>query len=374
MRGKTLVLALVLAFIVNVSYAQMLKIGSSMGITSHYSAVVDKFLKGYMLAFKEANHTGGINGREIKFIYYDDRYDSKITAENLKLLIDKDKVDLLFAVFGTPPSVTTAKRLSYYKRVLFAPITGVSVLYGGKKNPWVFTVLPSYKDESTQMTKMMLEKYRKVGIVYLPNLYGLDCFKAFVSTVRRKGARAVVLPASTKEDAFKAARIFEEKKVDAIYFVVPPQFTEVIIKDFIENKFYPALYGEHYSGVTRILDKYPEEAVKFKEAYIGMFLPLLEDNVRIVRYYLSALEKYGEGEEASYEMYVGYFLARTLVQVLRKAGDFSNPAQLKDKIEHVGKVDVGLSEPIDYSPNDHTGLTKIFIYKWVGQNKLKLVK
>jgi len=373
MRKKALIVILSVLFTASVLYAKVLKIGSSVSLTGHYSDVAKKFIKGYTLAFKEANYNGGINGREIKFIYYDDRYDSKITTENLKILINKDKVDLLFAVLGTPPSVATAKRLNYYKRVLFAPITGVSVLYGGR-NPWVFTVLPSYRDESTQITELMLKTYRKVAIVYLPNLYGLDCFRAFVDTVKRKRAQAVVLPVFTREEAFKAAKVLEKKKVEAVYFVIPPKFTEVIIRDFIEKGFYPALYSEYYSAVNRILNKYPKEAVKFKEAYIGMFLPLLEDNMRIARYYLSALEKYGGGEEPSYEMYMGYFLARTLVQVLRKAGDFSDPAQLREKIEHVGEVDVGLLEPIDYSPNDHTGLTNIFIYKWIGPNKLKLVK
>ncbi len=376
MLRKLSVFFFAISLIFSICYASSIKVGASIDLTGPFGKLSHSLIKGYLLAFREANETGGINGKGIDFVYYDDRYDPKITVANLKTLVLRDKVDLLFSVFGTPETIAVGRRLGYYKKVLFAPITGFSVIYNAEQYPWIFAVLPSYKDESSQLAELISKRHKRVAVVYYPNLWGLDCFKEAVRVFRSKGVSAEKFPAFKVPDVLKAAKFVVKNKIEAVYLITPPGLTQPFISYLVSAQFYPAVYGEHYSGVTKILDRLEANgtSMNFSEVYTTMFLPLLKDSPILGKYYLSALEKYGEGEKPSYEMYYGYFLARTLVQVLRKVGDFKSSEDLKKKIENIKRLDVGLSEYIDYSPKDHKGLQKIYIYKWVGQGKLELVK
>ena len=103
--GVLVALVFVVGFSVGGARAQeAIKIGTSMSLTGHYSGVAREMIVGYNLAFRELNESGGVHGKKITQIVYDDGYNPQNTVKNLSKLINKDKVNLLFAIFGTPPN------------------------------------------------------------------------------------------------------------------------------------------------------------------------------------------------------------------------------------------------------------------------------
>jgi len=343
----------------------VIKIGTTIDLSGYYGNVGKKFLKGYQLAFMEANYQGGIKGKRIDLIYYDNGYNPVKAAQDADRLALKDKVDLLFAVFGTPPNVYVTPRLSVLKVPSLFPVSGAIFLY--QDQPWVFTFLPSYQSESMTMIKLMKERgFKRVGIVYLPNQYGWDCRIGAVREVKKLRLFYVQHPLKSPAQVAPIVDDLIKKKIEALYLIIPYKFLVPFLKEMHKRGYHPAIYTEYYSQLVRAVKEglEPEEARAFQVLVTGRFLPTLRENYPCVAWYKSALENYTPGEEPDPTAFVGYVMAHSLVEVLRKLPSLE-PGRIVRELESVKGLDVGLAEEISYSPTDHVGLSKIYFYRLV---------
>ncbi len=342
----------------------VVKIGTTIDLSGYYGSVGRKFLEGYQLAFQEANEEGGINGRKIDFVFYDNNYNPGKAARDADRLVLEDKVNLLFSVFGTPPNVFVTSRLSVLKVPSVFPVSGAIFLYN---QPWVFTFLPSYQDESAGMIRLMKKAgFKKVGIVYLPNQYGWDCRIGAVREARKKRIPYVQYPLKSPSQIPRVVKGLRKAKVDALYLVIPYKFLVPFLKAMDSQGYHPAIYAEYYCQLVRAFKEglTPQEARGFGTLVTGRFLPMLYENYPCVDWYMRAVEKYSPGEKPDPTIFVGYVLAHSLVELLRHVSSFE-PTRLVKELESVKNLDVGLPEKLSYGPGDHVGLSKIYFYKLV---------
>ncbi len=374
MKRRFLVMAVLFSLIVapGVGLAQdVVKIGTTIDLSGYYGGVGKKFLKGYKLAFMEANDEGGVKGKKIDLIYYDNNYNPTKAAREADKLVLEDKVSLLFAVFGTPPNVFVTPRLSVLKVPSVFPVSGAIFLYN---QPWVFTFLPSYQDESAGMIRLMKKAgFKKVGIVYLPNQYGWDCKIGAVREARKLGMPYVHYPLKSPSQIPQVVKNLMDAKAEALYLVIPYKFLVPFLKEMASQGYYPALYAEYYCQLVRVFKEglTPEEARGFKVMVTGRFLPMLNEDYTCVDWYKKAVEKYFPEESPDPTAFVGYVLARSLVEVLREVPSLESKDLVKE-LESIKNLDVGLAEKISYGPGDHVGLSKIYFYKLVGGNLVPL--
>ncbi len=344
----------------------LIKIGSSMGITGPYSSVVERIVQGIRLAFDEANGAGGVNGARIVWINYDDGYNAADAVSNIAKLVSRDGVDLLFATFGTPTSIATVERLDYYDTVLFFPITGFSQIYTGVLSRKVFTLLPSYAQEARQLVELAKKDgARSIGVVYYVNLYGFDVFNAARRRAKELGMRFYKYPfIPGQTDPARVVKQISKDRPDAVLFAIPRKGTQAVVAGLIKKGVFPNIYGEFYARIPQVFDALPQKyASKFKKVYTGMFLPRLEDDYPVISRYKAAAAKYGDGKVTAAGLQ-GYILGRALVLVLTKAGEWATPGDLIRRVETIKDLDIGLPERISYGPRDHVGMTRIFIYRW----------
>ena len=113
------------------------------GPASVYS-VYGQVFDGY---FKRLNEHGGINGRKIRMISYDDAYSPPKTVEQARRLIESDGVLLLFGVVGTPPNVAIMKYMNLNKIPQLFAGTGTSALADPEHFPWSIGFQPNYRAE-----------------------------------------------------------------------------------------------------------------------------------------------------------------------------------------------------------------------------------
>ena len=347
------------------------KIGTTIDLSGYFGGVGKKFLKGYQLAFMEANDQGGINGKKIDLIYYDNHYDPTKAARDADKLVLEDKVNLLFAVFGTPPNVFVTPRLSVLKVPSVFPISGAIFLYN---QPWVFTFLPSYQDESAGMIRLMKKAgFKRAGIVYLPNQYGWDCKLGAVREAKREGMPYVHYPLKSLSQVSEVVKELKKAKVEALYVVIPYKFLVPFLKAMDKENYHPAIYAEYYCQLVRAFKEglAPEEGRGFKVLVTGRFLPMLYEDYPCVGWYKKALEKYFPGETPDPTAFVGYVLAHSLVEVLREVSSLE-PGKLVKELETVKNLDVGLAEKLSYGPGDHVGLSRIYFYQLVNGNLVPL--
>ena len=133
-----------------------IKIGNIMPYSGPASAygVIGKTEEAY---FKKINAEGGINGRKINFISYDDAYSPPKTVEQARKLVESDEVLLVFNPLGTPPNTAIQKYLNTKKVPQLFVATGATKWNDPKDFPWTMGWQPNYQSESQIYAKYILK-------------------------------------------------------------------------------------------------------------------------------------------------------------------------------------------------------------------------
>lgn len=365
---KIIGIMLILTTITFNVYSATLKIGTSMDMSGVYKNIGKEIVEGFNIAFAEAKDQGILGNIKIKQIIYDDSYDAYLSLKNVDRLVRKDKVNVLFAIFGTPANVALAPRLNIYKIPLFFPITGASYFYI-TKNRYLFTLLPSYKNESEKMVDVIARhKHKRLGIVYYPNQYGWDCEIFAKRKAESKGIKVYKFPYKEKDYYKRIAFAVKREKITALYLIIPSKYVKALILQLASIGYYPDIYGENYASVDKVFDQLPENiSQRFRRVIVSRFLPTIHRGYALANHYLDALNKYAPDKTPSLFSFMGYFLASTFAKIISKAKT-TNPDKIIAATERIKNLDVGLSEKISYSESDHIGLTDIYIYQWKNKN------
>src|SRR6187399_2811108 len=152
-----------------------IKIGNIMPYSGPASAygVIGKTEEAY---FKKINAEGGINGRKINFISYDDAYSPPKTVEQARKLVESDEVLLVFNPLGTPPNTAIQKYMNTKKVPQLFVSTGAAKWNDPKNFPWTMGWQPSYQVEARIYAKYILQNYpgKTIGILYQNDDFGKD--------------------------------------------------------------------------------------------------------------------------------------------------------------------------------------------------------
>src|SRR6202140_4562548 len=129
--------------------------------------------------FKKLNAYGGINGRKINFIAYDDAFSPAKTVEQARKLVESDEVLLIFQSLGTPTNNAIQKYLNEKKIPQLFVATGATKFGDPKNFPWTMGWQPTYQTEGRIYEKSILEQLPqgKIGILYQNDDSGRDYLK-----------------------------------------------------------------------------------------------------------------------------------------------------------------------------------------------------
>lgn len=148
-------------------------LGQSCALKGPTKALGVAMRNGALAYFKKVNNNGGIKGKKIRLISYDDGYEPDACAKNTKKLIDVDNVFLLFGYVGTPTSkvavpIATEKKVPY-----FGPFTGAEFLRN-PVNRYVFNIRASYYQETEIMVERLVtdKNIKRISVFYQNDSYG----------------------------------------------------------------------------------------------------------------------------------------------------------------------------------------------------------
>ena len=148
-------------------------VGMSTVLTGPASFLGTSFKTGTELYFHKINDEGGIRGKKIKLIVYDDGYEPSKTVPNVEKLIHSDKVFILMGNVGTPTTMAIKPIVTQALVPLYAPFTGAEPL----RNPVVRQILnyrASYYQEVEEFIKGMVDVlgFKKIGVFFQDDAYG----------------------------------------------------------------------------------------------------------------------------------------------------------------------------------------------------------
>jgi branched-chain amino acid transport system substrate-binding protein len=233
--------------------ATEIKIGNTNPYSGPASAygTIGKALGAY---FKKVNDEGGINGRKINYITYDDGYAPPKTVEMVRKLVEQDQVALLFQTLGTPPNSAIHRYMNQQKTPHLFVATGATKWNDAKTFPWTMGYQPNYQTEGRVFAAHMLKNQPdgKVGVLYQNDDYGKDYLKGFEDALTEAGKKNLIVMKQSYEvtDPTIDSQIVNLKNSGATVFfnITIPKFAVQAIKKAHDIGWKPTHYLNNVSS------------------------------------------------------------------------------------------------------------------------------
>ena len=306
-----------------------IKLGNIMPYSGPASAygVIGKIEDAY---FKMINEQGGINGRKINFITYDDSYSPPKAVEQARKLVESDEVLLLFGPLGTPSNSAIQKYANSKKVPQLFVATGATKFGDPKNFPWTMGWQPPYQSEGRIYAKYLLKEKpdAKIAIMYQNDDFGKDLLKGLKDGLGDKASSMIVAEESYEvSEPTIDSHIVKLKSTGAdVYFsMTTPKFAAQSIKKVAEIGWKPMYFQSNVgSSVGSVLQPAGFENAQgiLSAAYAKDGADSQWDNDEGMKKFYAFLAKYApEANKADGSVVFGYGQAQTMVQVLKQAGD-----------------------------------------------------
>jgi branched-chain amino acid transport system substrate-binding protein len=306
-----------------------IKIGNVEAYSGPASAygVIGKTEEAY---FKMINDQGGINGRKINWISYDDSYSPPKTVEQVRKLIESDEVLLIFNALGTPTQSAVQKYQNMKKVPQLFLATGASKWNDPKDFPWTMGFQPSYRVEARIFAKYILKEKpnAKVAIFYANDDFGKD-YVAGIKDVFGDKAKDLIVAEESYETTEPSidSHIVKLKGTGADVFVniATPKFAAQAIKKMAELQWKPMHVMTDVSvsigAVMQPAGLEASEGVLSAQYLKDASDPQWKDDEGMKKF-MVFIDKYMPGANISdLNLSYGYAAAQTMVQVLKQCGD-----------------------------------------------------
>jgi ABC-type branched-subunit amino acid transport system substrate-binding protein len=355
-----------------------IKIGNIMPYSGPASAygVLGKTEAAY---FRKINAEGGINGRKITFISYDDAYSPPKTVEQARKLVESDEVLLIFNSLGTANNAAIQKYMNAKKVPQLFVATGATRWNDPLNFPWTMGYQLNYQSEARVYAKYILKERpnARIAVLYQNDDYGKDYLRGLKDGLGDKAASFIV-----SEDAYDISEptidshIVKMKSVKADVFVdiTGPKFAAQAIRKAAEIGWRPLHFLNSVStsigAVIRPAGPENAQGIISVAAVMDPLDPQWKDDPGMKAFDEFLAKDYPEGDRADLNVLNGFNVAQTLVHVLMQCGDnltrenvMRQAANLKDF--RTTNLLPGIT--INTSPNDYAPIEQMRLKRFKGE-------
>ncbi len=369
---------------------QELVIGQPAAFSGPSAGLGIEMWRGATAAFAEANAAGGVNGRKLRLALDDDAYDAEKAAVAVARLIARDHVFALFGGVGTPTMVKALPVvLKHYLSdglFYFANFTGAQPQREPPYDRAVFNVRASYREETRAMVDSFVKMGKKrIGIFVQDDAYGASGRDGVRRALKE---HALVLAADTsyprgqayEVPAGQQVKILRDAKVEAIIAVGSYQACAALVRDARRAGWKVPIHNLSFVGADQMLrllraeeKEHPGEPLTANLIFTQVVPPYDDASVKLVREYRAAMDRFqptrpeGIGDSSyapagkeSFGSLEGYLSARVFLEVLRRAGRDLTRRRFYQAAEAMGKFDLGLGVPLEFSPTRHQALEAVW--------------
>lgn len=343
-----------------------IRIGNTMPYSGPASAygVIGKTLAAY---FDKVNAEGGVNGRRIRFISYDDAYSPPKTVELVRKLVEQDRVLLMFGSVGGATSAAVRPYLNQNKVPQLFNASGPAMWDQPQEFPWTMGWQPNYQTEGRIYAQYLLENHPrgKIAVLYQDDAFGNDALKGLKDGLGTK-IPMVVAPYKVT-DASIDPQLARLKASGADIFVnfTTPKFATIAIRRVAEMGWRPVQLLEAASNsvaVMRPAGLENSEGVLSAGYYLEPDDPLTA-NDPAYREWSAFMDRYAPGLSKSDGLTsYSYALARTMVEVLRRSGDDLSRENIMRQAATLKGLQIPMLIPgiaINTSPSDHAPIEQM---------------
>jgi branched-chain amino acid transport system substrate-binding protein len=303
------------------------------GNTNPYSGPASAYAIGKAIAayFRMVNEEqGGINGRKVNFVSYDDGYSPPKTVEMARKLVEQDEVLFLFQTLGTPSNTAIHKYMNMKKVPQLHVATGASKWNDPKNFPWTMGWQPNYHTEGEIYAKHILQTKpnAKIAVLYQNDDFGKDLLRGLKDGLGAKAASMIVKEASYEvSDPTVDSQIIQLQGSGADVFVdiTTPKFAAQAVRKVYDIGWKATHYLNNVgASVGSVLTPagLDKSVGVITTAYLKDYTDAQWANDAAMKTFENFMKKYyPDGNLADASNMYGYTVAKTLEQVLKQAGD-----------------------------------------------------
>ncbi|MBN9581487.1 MAG: ABC transporter substrate-binding protein [Afipia sp.] len=357
-----------------------IKVGNIMPYSGPASAygIIGKTQAAY---FNKINAEGGINGRKINFISYDDGYSPPKAVEQARKLVESDEVLLIFNPLGTPSNTAIQKYMNAKKVPQLFVATGATKWNDPKEFPWTMGWQPNYQSEGRIYAKFLMKEKpnAKIGILYQNDDFGKDVLKGVRDGLGAKAATMIIAeePYETSVPTVDSQIVaLKSKGADTFISITTPKFGAQSIKKVAELGWKPLFILNNVSSSTGSVIKPAgfENAQGVISATYGKDPtdPQWKSDPGVKNFDAFLAKYMPEANRADSSVGFGYSSAQTLVHVLKACGDnltranvMKQAASMKDlKLEMLLPGITINTSATDFAPIDQLQMMRFKGERW----------
>jgi ABC-type branched-subunit amino acid transport system substrate-binding protein len=340
-------------------------VGSSLALGGHAGYLGTQTLHGALAYIEHVNEQGGIHGRRINVIAYDDGYDPPRCVANTQKLIIQDKVFSLFCYVGTPTTVKILPLVEEARIPVVGMFTGANALRE-PLNRYLINVRASYYQETGAAVKHLVEelKINRVAVFYQYDAYGFDGLKGAEIALRAYGLVPVATGTyirGTLDVADGLRRIMAEQ-AEAVVMIGTYEPCAEFITLSKAMGFSPVFYNVSFVGADELARLLGRIDAKIIVTQVVPPPEVSDSNQELwgARDYVALLKRYYPADQPNFVSLEGYINARVLVEGLQRAGRELTRETFIDAIESIHNLDLGIANLMSFSPRNHQGLERVY--------------
>jgi branched-chain amino acid transport system substrate-binding protein len=309
---------------------------------------------GIDLYFKVVNDQGGINGRKVRTVYYDDGYKPQEAVANTKKLVEQDRVFAIIGPQGTSPVAATLDYLEEQKVPMLFPFQGSPVTRG---RTYVFGGMTLYDRQSKMMVDYLVgpRKYKKFAVIYQDDEYGKAFLGAFEKDLARHSLKLVAAESVKRGASDVSAQMakLQAARPEVVFIVLVPGPGAQALKERVKIAWNDVVM---VSSGPLTDERYLALAEAASEGVEGLSLwpdPVTSD-LPGVKAYREAMQKYFPKNEPNRYSLSGYFAGLLFTEGARRAGRALTRDGLMTALRSIKDLQTGILPPITIGADQET--------------------
>jgi branched-chain amino acid transport system substrate-binding protein len=333
--------------------ATEIKIGNTNPYSGNASAygTIGKTIAAY---FKKVNDEGGVNGRKITFISYDDGYSPPKAVEMVRKLVEQDQVAAVFQTLGTPTNSAIHKYINQQKVPHLFVATGATKWDDPKNFPWTMGWQPNYQTEGRTYAAYILKNIpdAKIGILYQNDDYGKDYVKGMEDGLGANASKMIIMKQSYEvTDPTVDSQIINLKNSGANVFfnVTIPKFAVQAIKKAHDIGWKPTHFLNNVSSSLASVLK-PAGLDASRGLITALYMKEITDpqwqKTQAYTDWVAFMKKYyPDGALDDQSNAFGYTVAQVMTLVLKQCGNDLSRENIMRQAESLKNVELPLLLP-----------------------------
>ena len=372
-----LVCVLLSVMSVRTGWAEEIKIGISAAMSGPASALGQGMRTGIQAHLRDVNAEGGVKGRPVRLVTWDDAYHPDSAEEGVHQLIDVENVLAVVGNVGTPTAKKTVPIANEKKTLLFGAFTGAGLLRKAPPDRYVINFRASYAEETADMVDGLLSLDilpEEIAFFTQDDSYGNAGYEGAIRRLEEKGymeARSLshgrymrntlnvtdavvkLLNAPTPPRAIIAVGAY--RPCAKFIRIIKRAFPNIIIVNisFVGSEALAETLGADGDGVL-----------------VTQVVPHFASKLPVTKEYLSALDRHFPDYAPDFVSLEGFLVAKLFVEGLKHTVEIPTRESIIDGLESLRNLDIGMEQPISFSPTEHQASHKVWLTRIEG-GKLK---